>query len=125
MSKHTPAPWSFHPHMGAPSDGSGYVTKCRNFDAHTVHIGAGEILLASVEAYKHSGPHNGFPRVSDFDENRANARLMCAAPELLEALKRAEEFLAHSTEYRIGHPGFEQANAQARAAIVKAEGTAK
>ena len=41
---------------------------------------------------------------------------------LLEALELAADFLEHSTEFRIGYPGFEQAQAKARAAIAKAEG---
>ena len=41
---------------------------------------------------------------------------------LLEALHLAADFLEHSTEFRIGHPGFEGAQAKARAAIAKADG---
>jgi hypothetical protein len=40
---------------------------------------------------------------------------------LLEALKLAADFLEHSTEFRIGHPGFEGAQAKARAAIKSVE----
>jgi hypothetical protein len=41
---------------------------------------------------------------------------------LLEALELAADFLEHSTEFRIGHPGFEGAQAKARAAIKAVEG---
>lgn len=86
MSKHTPGPWSFHGHMGGP-----HVTNCEHFDAHTVYIGAGDVLLADVCAYKFHHPerNNGFPRVDDFDINLANANLIAAAPDLLDCCVRA------------------------------------
>jgi hypothetical protein len=49
-------------------------------------------------------------------------RLEAQRDALLEALKLAADFLEHSTEFRIGHPGFEQAHAKARAAIKAVEG---
>jgi hypothetical protein len=100
MSKHTPGPWV--------RDGYG-----------TIKTPSGKTLRVTGVAMPCGG------RPGDFAEVDANSDLLTAAPELLEALKRAEEFLERSTEYRVGHPGFEQANAQARAAIAKAEGTGK
>ena len=40
---------------------------------------------------------------------------------LLEALNLAADFLEHATEFRIGRPGVEQAQAKARAAIKAVE----
>lgn len=86
MSKvsHTPGPWGFH-EMGGEE---GRATDCGDFRALTVSIGQGKMLIAKVDAYNFLGNANkGYPCVSDFDECRANARLMAAAPELLEALQ--------------------------------------
>ena len=49
------------------------------------------------------------------------ARVEDQRDALLEALKLAADFLEHSTEFRIGHPGFEGAQAKARAAIKSVE----
>ena len=123
MSKHTAGPWSFHPHMGCNPSGDGYVTECESFDAHTVYIGAGETLLASVEAYAHKDdtPDTGYQRVTDFDENRANARLIAAAPELLDVLRKLVRLEADGRAERESSIEYWEA---ARAAIAKAEGTA-
>ena len=40
---------------------------------------------------------------------------------LLEVVELAADFLEHSTEFRIGHPGFEGPQAKARAAIKAVE----
>ena len=53
---------------------------------------------------------------------RPVCRLTRERDALLEALKLAADFLEHSTEFRLGHPGFEQAQAKARAAIKAVEG---
>jgi hypothetical protein len=52
----------------------------------------------------------------------ANARLIAAAPALLDALKAALPFIPHTAEgfYDVLHPAF----SQARAALAKAEGCA-
>lgn len=51
------------------------------------------------------------------DNSEANARLIAAAPELLEALRQCEALMA-------SHPAFNISDARiaARAAIAKAEG---
>ena len=49
-------------------------------------------------------------------------RLHAQRDALLEALELAADFLEHATEFRIGRPGFEQAQAKARAAIKAVEG---
>ena len=48
-------------------------------------------------------------------------RLHAQRDALLEALELAADFLEHATEFRIGRPGFEQAQAKARAAIKAVE----
>ena len=53
--------------------------------------------------------------------NERNGRIIAQRDALLEALKLAADFLEHSTEFRIGHPGFEGAQAKARAAIKSVE----
>ena len=54
-------------------------------------------------------------------ELRRLANVEAQRDALLEALKLAADFLEHSTEFRIGHPGFEGAQAKARAAIKSVE----
>ena len=54
-------------------------------------------------------------------ELRRLAAVEAQRDALLEALKLAADFLEHSTEFRIGHPGFEGAQAKARAAIKAVE----
>jgi hypothetical protein len=58
-------------------------------------------------------------------ENLANARLIAAAPELLEALGYALRLMEGAEEYgwqELNHGDREQAQKDARAAISKAEG---
>jgi hypothetical protein len=49
------------------------------------------------------------------------SRLHALLAELVEALNLALDYLEHSTEFRIGHPGFERAQAIAKAALSKAK----
>jgi len=93
--QHTPGPWSTHA-MGADN-----TTDCSKdgFVAHTVYIGAGDVLLGSFEAYRFSGPTPaGYERPSDFEVNKANARLAIAAPDLLAALKDARQFMSIASD---------------------------
>ena len=74
-------------------------------------------LAAALDAYW--GAENGHDR-----ERQAAAelrRLHAQRDALLEALELAADFLEHATEFRIGRPGFEQAQAKARAAIKAVE----
>ena len=60
---------------------------------------------------------------STFDENNSNARLMAAAPDLLEALQRLMPILNRAESNASGNPEWEDVSGRvnkARAAIAKA-----
>jgi hypothetical protein len=92
MSKHTPGPWLLH----------GRITQGNHLPCSAV---TAKTLIAKVysEAY------------NDIDEETANAILIAAAPELLEALKEFVEWIEQG-DYDISFL------AKAQAAIAKAEG---
>ena len=73
-------------------------------------------LHAEVERLSLDGIHSCHAECQ-----RPVCRLTRERDALLEALKLAADFLEHSTEFRLGHPGFEQAQAKARAAIKAVE----
>ena len=95
MSRHTPGPWSSNHLTSAP------------LKEWSLKVKKGRRVIAEV-------PYQDYTTWT-------NARLIAAAPDLLEAFKLAADFLEHSTEFRLGHPGFEQAQAKARAAIKAVE----
>ena len=98
MSKHTPGPW---------------VTLPEEVDKPYIRIRGtrlgGRYKVANVITPVYEGVHE-----REATETRANARLIAAAPELLEALKKMLEVWEHGgiATYPIG---------EARAAIKKAE----
>ena len=99
MSKHTPGPWK---------------TVARNYPIADTgdYDGCWEVLTGD--------PKKPIVQIwGDSDEDEANARLIAAAPDLLEALKDTLQLL----EVYCGD--FEEGTRkQARAAIAKAEGAA-
>lgn len=69
-TKHTPGPWSFRPLMSEDNRGMGYIEDANGHDI--IHAGVMDLPM---------------------HENQANAALIAAAPDLLEALKSAVERL--------------------------------
>ena len=91
MSKHTPGPWKYGSKLT-------FSENHRGFSVWQIHHGW---ALASVQ-----------PADADGNEGEANARLIAAAPDLLEALKRVALILGSQ------HAALEVIDA----AIAKAEG---
>ena len=92
--KHTPGPWT------VTADGAGWYIECAPERGHSVAY-----IMAEI------GEED--PDTSD-DEKEANARLIAAAPDLLEALQMLLEF-----------PNTGPATSAAREAITKATGAAR
>ena len=100
-TKHTPGPWRAEEVF--PGGGPEFSIKAAGKDYHVCGCGA----------YQHSHPAASFTR----DEGQANARLIAAAPELLEALRGMVGLHDNGTAYDSA-----TTIAYARAAILKAEG---
>jgi hypothetical protein len=104
---HTPGPWEAE---------RVYIT----IQDPTMRITANNGELYVAEAAYSPTQRTDSIHVKDPDEMRANARLIAAAPELLEALQGCCELLAHiEPEVRGGYSP-DGAYARARAAIAKA-----
>jgi hypothetical protein len=95
MSKHTPGPWQ--------TDQAEHDAPYQDI---RIHAGKGSICCVWID----DAPLHDYNA-----EQRANARLIAAAPELLEALKR---LMSETTTMQDAL----EAAQQARAAIAKAEG---
>ena len=104
MSKHTPGPWRI-----LPEECDKPYIRVRG----TV-LGA-RYKVANVITPSYEGVHE-----REAEETRANARLIAAAPELLEALKLMVERFADSAGYFGDFKSDAVKNAEA--AIAKAEG---
>lgn len=105
MSKHTPGPWVKH----TPSNATQTALIARELPNHR----------RSIVAVIPDHLQHGNAAVTDWFEMEANARLVAAAPELLEALRNllAEGEFADYPNTRQWH-----AVQAARAAITKATG---
>lgn len=99
MSNHTPAPWTLY---DARNDGEDafYVNHKHNYIGR-VHLAPGHAA-----------------------EGSANARLIAAAPELLEAMQEAELVLAEKMRRLGADPAVSPTTHRIRAAIAKATGGA-
>jgi hypothetical protein len=102
-TQHTPGPWESH--------------GCAIYTEETWQEGkrAGGALVGST-FYDRSDPDSD---AIPSDEQIANARLIAAAPEMLEALEALAEYWQHGTPV---HPGALVAR-EAQAAIAKAKGS--
>jgi hypothetical protein len=105
MSKHTKGPWTLLP---AESD-KDYLR------IRGTQLG-GRYKVANVHQWRYEGMPDSI-RQHDDAESMANARLIAAAPEMLEALKSA---LWRMQQY--DYQAMEGTIAKARAAIAKATG---
>ena len=101
INKHTPAPWN----LNDPYDGD----TVRFIEIVAPHITA--VWVASVH-----GTHVGD---KDDEVNKANAQLIAAAPELLEAL---QEMLIAGADEEIKTLAHKIAHTKAHKAIAKAKG---
>lgn len=106
-SVHTPGPWK---------------TDCTDADGFSF-VGSREALVAIVQYELFGSPSQAVAM--------ANARLIAAAPDLLEACRRLEDqFAAYAANWRgdengwVDRIGLPQDREFARAAITKAEGRA-
>lgn len=101
MSRRTPGPWRFDPAPTWPKHGD--TTRAGHIERHDAS--EGDPCVAYIESV---GP--------------ADLALMLAAPELLDALKWAVEWMEQYEGETM--PGWRVWQASARAAIAKAEGGA-
>ena len=108
--KHTPGPWNLHsPDEGDPTTGDGSFC-----------ITAQSMVIANAQP-------------SDWHETPANARLIAAAPDLLEIVRELSQWYSEGTDERSGPFAYglfgdEEDTTWAervRNAIAKAEGGAK
>jgi hypothetical protein len=107
MTQHTPGPW-----IGAgPSFGDPLPRYTTSIMTEWEHEDGGYIEICELPFHHHD------------DENEANARLIAAAPDLLEALSKIEAACAVIPEGLEGYlEPLSDALADARAAIAKATG---
>lgn len=101
MSKHTPGPWEFVPKLTASENHRGFFVRAEKATRN------GKWALAEVQ-----------PGDEDGMLGKANARLIAAAPDLLEALKAFNQCLCLNLSYK----QWNEVNEMACAAIAKAEG---
>jgi hypothetical protein len=106
MSKHTPGPWVVHANLSGNESHRGY--RVAPIEKHNRSW-----LLAQVMPLDSNGIAGG-----------ANARLIAAAPELLESLKSLLWYVGQLEMlfYRDDDAGEHEEVAKARATIKKAEG---
>lgn len=111
MSEHTPGPW-IAPHFVNPNS----KCQCRAIlDEHYFGAIAEVFVDNGIESISEGG--NDCPPI---EEARANARLIAAAPDLLEACEALADFATHNAT---SCPLPEEIE-MARAAIAKAKGSA-
>jgi len=80
MSKHTEGPWEFH--AKEYHDGN-----------KTFWVGNGEYVVFDCSPYG--------PKEMVFPPNLADARLICAAPDMLEVLEELDECASYWSQYDV------------------------
>lgn len=109
MDKHTPGPWEWDSGM-VPPDGPGRYSD--------IYVEGGDKIIAEVNEFLEISP----------EEGRANALLIKAAPDLLNALRELHEMYAHVWDRvdgalvifdRRSIEKFEKAHEQARMVLAK------
>jgi hypothetical protein len=114
MSAHTPGPWFVETAGEATDIGHKHVQWLR------YEISAGSNQW-NHESYCLVG---SISNANNSDQNQANARLIAAAPDLLEALRDVLKYVDYAQ--RVASPGFYQIGIdKARAAIAKVTGSAQ
>lgn len=124
MSGHTPGPWSFHslsnakPMLVVEPTGGG-----EPWAFASRYIGSGETIVGEV-GWRDINTAGGWPHVTEWDEFEANARLIAAAPDLLEALEGLLEACEREANSKGGDfgPVIGPAAYAAEAAIARAKG---
>ena len=94
---HTPGPWKVDPNFWGD-----------------IETAKGELQICTVDADGDVGHNFACPEIA---EAEANARLIAASPDLLEALERLVDRVTD-----LGANGFSQEVANGKAAIAKAKG---
>lgn len=105
--KHTPGPWIYGPETGPD---------CTRIDAENGRV------IAAVRSREITSWEQSRPIYSWSEEGAANARLIAAAPELLEALHACRKELSAWMRDHGSDIGTQEAVTKARAAIAKATG---
>lgn len=103
MSGHTPGPWRINDAARSPPP------KVKVWSPSAAESAGGEFEMGWVAELSRKRPQS---------EREANARLIAAAPELLDALRDLVGAIAEMKLEMAGHVSLEEA----RAAIAKAEG---
>jgi len=109
------------------SSGSPVAQSCAQAHSEPDHTpGPWDIRSLDMTDYAVVGPERKVCNVAFYSkpENKANARLISAAPDLLQAAKQAEEALHHMMSANGMEPHEHECYTDLKAALAKAEGEA-
>ena len=122
---HTQGPWGIHRSYANAQTLTVTDYYGGSWEFTHTYIGQGDKIIAEVQ---HQSKASGWPHVHNVDEMWANARLIAAAPEMLEVVKWVAECLPEiiRTHCPLGVPlSVSLAHDMARDAVKKAEGGAE